>query len=207
MYGKLPKILGEFKVGGHEFFSYQYLPIKMKHTEFRFEMRLEIFSELIQAATDSYVQERGVEELNNSYVYLTAKRMYQKSGCGFNRAGWHADGFGSPEEINTIWSDVQPTVYNTSKFDLSDNDSLSMQQMNEQALSTNDLTYPDGTLAQLDPYVIHKVGPYIEGVRTFFKLTFSKEKFNLEGNSHNYMFVYDWEMKPRNLNRNIPCGK
>ena len=40
--------------------------------------------------------------------------------------------------------------------------------------------------------------------RTFFKLSFSKDKYDLKGNSHNYLFDYNWEMRERKENRNIP---
>jgi len=81
-----------------------------------------------------------------------------------------------------------------------------MIDMESQALEENNITYPNNTLLGLDPFVVHKVGPYVEGIRTFFKLTFSKDIFNLENNSHNYMFAYDWEMKPRKEQRNVPCA-
>jgi hypothetical protein len=145
----------------------------------------------------------GVEAYQSNYVYLTAKRMYQKNGCGFNRQGWHSDSFMS-DDINFLWTDKQSTIFNTSKFNLSQDDKLSLKEMEEQADPQNNITFPLNSILRLNQYVIHKVGEIEEGVRTFVKLTFSKNKFNLIGNSVNYEINYNWMYYPRQLNRNIP---
>ena len=79
-----------------------------------------------------------------------------------------------------------------------------MVEMDEQALRENDFTLPNNTLIGMDQYSIHKVGEFEEGNRAFFKLVISKGKFDLQGNSKNYLLDYDWEMRPRQNTRNVP---
>ena len=70
----------------------------------------------------------------------------------------------------------------------------------------NEITFPDCTILRLDEYNIHKVNDrdYFEGMRTFVKVSFSQDNYDLEGNSHNYELNYYWKMKPRKIERNIP---
>jgi hypothetical protein len=206
MYGKLPEVIGYFfdQYSKKEYFSYQYLPIKMPtHNYYRIEERLWPFTELIDDVVHYYKNNYGVEAYQSNYIYLTAKRMYQKNGCGFNRQGWHSDSFMS-DDINFLWTDKQSTIFNTSKFNLSQDDKLSLKEMEEQADPQNNITFPLNSILRLNQYVIHKVGEIEEGVRTFVKISFSKDKYDLEGNSHNYLLDYDWIMRPRNKERNIP---
>jgi hypothetical protein len=41
-------------------------------------------------------------------------------------------------------------------------------------------------------------------MRAFLKVSISKDKYDLIGNSHNYLLDYDWQMKERKQERNIP---
>ena len=77
--------------------------------------------------------------------------------------------------------------------------------MEEQAKLENNYSFPDKTLVRMGRSVL-RVGPYIEGHRVFVKVTFSQEKFNLLGNSHNYLIDYDWPMRKRRKERNVPCS-
>jgi hypothetical protein len=206
MYGKLPEVIGYFfeQDSKREYFSYQYLPIKMPgQNYYKIEERLWGFTELIEDVIHNYNSRFGVEKYLYSYIYLTVKRQYQKNGCGFNRSGWHSDSYLS-DDINYIWCDKQPTVFNNSKFNLSQDDQLSLDEMFFQAKEENNVIFPLNSILMLNQYVIHQVGEIEEGVRTFVKLTFSDKKFDLEGNSVNYLLDYDWKMRPRNISRNVP---
>ena len=101
-----------------------------------------------------------------SYAYLTCHNLYQ---CGkpFNRPGWHIDGFGT-DDVNYIWSNKQPTVFNHGPFSLSDDDKQSMIDMNNQAKEENNFTFPDCSLVRINSSV-HKVGDLVEGMRCFLK--------------------------------------
>ena len=68
-------------------------------------------------------------------------------------------------------------------------------------------TYPDKTLMRLDPSVIHAAPeiPAPGGERSFFKVSFSNSRYNLRGNSRNYLLDYDWPMYDRAAVRNDPA--
>ena len=204
MYGQLPKPIGTYTVECKEMMFYQYLPIKLVgNTEPVYEMRLMCYDQLIGAICCDFIGTYGLDRYVHSYVYLTAKYMYQSQGCSFNRPGWHSDGF-MTDDINYIWYDKDPTIFNSTKFDLTMDDHISLKEMNEQYKWEANVTYPVNTLLRLDQYNIHKVGEVTPGLRNFLKVSFSKDKYDLIGNSYNYKLDYDWEMKPRKEQRNIP---
>jgi hypothetical protein len=83
-----------------------------------------------------------------------------------------------------------------------------MLDMTEQAFDAEIITYPDNTLLRLNEGVIHRVNPIAKaGIRRFVKITFSEHQFKNEGNSHNYLFDYDWSLSPRGMDRNLDHGK
>jgi hypothetical protein len=84
-------------------------------------------------------------------------------------------------------------------------DQVSLSEMEAQALPENDFSYPDNTLVRLNQFNIHRVSePDVAGLRTFLKVSFSKDKYDLIGNTRNYLLDYNWEMKPRAASRNVP---
>lgn len=203
-YNKDPEDLGVFSVEVEEYFSYTYLPIKLiNSSELIIENRLKVFEKLIGRVCCDYIGEYGLDGYVNSYVYITAKHQYQKEYKGFNRAGWHSDGF-MTDDISYIWSNTQPTVFNNSEFDITQDDILSMTEMVEQADPKNNFIYPNNSLLRMDQFSIHKVGNIIKGNRAFLKVVISKDKFDLQGNSKNYDLDYDWQMRLRKATRNIP---
>lgn len=194
------KLLGLFNVKFTEYAKYQYLPIKLPGGEFVIEKRLLPFHKLISMCLDDISIYHGNTYIDDKYVYLTVKSEYQR-GKAFNRAGWHIDGFGT-NDINYIWSNIQPTVFNFSHFTLSSNEEESMYEMTEQAKPINDYTYPNNALVRADDSV-HRVGDLVEGHRVFFKLTVSKDLFNALGNSINHELEYDRPNKKRGKERNV----
>lgn len=204
-YGELPKSLGTHIVDCNEMMFYQYLPIKMSgETKPIYEQRLRCFDDLIGVILCDFVGVFGLDRYVNSYVYLTAKRLYQAQNCSFNRTGWHSDGF-MTDDINYIWSDCFPTIFNKSNFDLTMNDLDSMKDMENQAMTSNNVVYSDNELLRLDQFNIHRVSEIAEPkMRTFVKVSISKDKYDLIGNSHNYLIDYKWEMRERSNQRNIP---
>lgn len=200
-----PKPLGQFFVEGTEQLRYQYLPIKLVgETEIKLEKRLFEFNSIIGAACCDYVGSVGLNAFVNSYVYITAKRLFQKEDKPITRPGWHTDGF-MTDDINYIWSDELPTIFNRGIFNLSDDDQLSLIEMEQQANPGYDWSWRENTLLRLTPFVVHKADetPF-HGIRTFVKISISKDKYDLLGNSHNYLLDYDWVMRPRQDYRNIP---
>lgn len=207
-YGELPTVLTTYEVNCNEMMFYQYLPIKLagSHNPI-IEDRLKCFKELIGAICCDFIGFYGLDAYVANNVYLSAKYLFQGVGCSYNRMGWHCDGFMS-NDINYIWSDSLPTVFNSSNFSITLDDSLSMKQMERQALPCFDISYPVNTLLRLNQFNVHRVADVDkEGMRTFLKISFSTDKYDLIGNSHNYLLNYDWEMKQRNMQRNIPQSK
>lgn len=204
-YGNKPENLGITAVECPEMMFYQYLPIKLAGgIRVEFEKRLECFGPLVGKCCCDFIAHYGLDRYRKSYIYLTAKRLYQVKGHSFNRKGYHSDGF-LTEDINYLWSDGFSTVFNNGEFNLSLDDTLSMVEMAQQAKKENEFTYPNGSLLRLDQTVIHKVSEKeAEGMRTFAKISFSKNKYDLEGNAKNYLLDYDWEMRQRKKGRNIP---
>lgn len=205
-YGTEPISLGELKLACNEMLFYQYLPIKLrKSIEVIYEKRLRFVDNLIGKVCCDYVGTFGLNSYVNSYIYLTVKHLYQSPNCPFNREGWHSDGF-LTGDVNYIWSDANPTIFSIGDFKLTADDKLSISEMQEQAVFNQEVSYPNNTILRLDQYNIHKVNDKsdYEGMRTFVKISFSKDKYNLIGNSHNYELDYSWEMQPRGKERNIP---
>jgi hypothetical protein len=121
--------------------------------------------------------------------------------------GWHCDGF-MTDDINYIWYDCDPTIFNTSEFNLTMDDKISIVEMEEQAKENNNIWFPSGSILRLNQYNVHSVAEIKSGhMRTFVKVSFSTDKYNLIGNSHNYKLKYEWDMKPRQIERNIPQGE
>jgi hypothetical protein len=204
-YGELPSQLGLHFVNCHEMMFYQYLPIKLSGmVEPKFEERLFPFSSLMGVICCDFVGTFGIDRYVKSNIYVTAKRLFQTPGCAFNRPGYHSDGF-MTDDINYIWSDCNPTIFNRSKFALTLHDSISLVEMEAQACKENEVKYDDCVLLRLNQFNIHKVGEIEQpGLRTFLKVSFSIDKYNLIGNSHNHLLDYNWEMIERKFDRNIP---
>ncbi len=204
-YGELPLELGVFKIKCDEMLFYQYIPIKLADKfPCIYEQRLICFSELIDTICADFISDFGIKKYLDSYVYLTAKHLYQTPNNSFNRKGYHSDGF-LTNDINYIWYDTNPTIFNTSNFNLNLDDKLSLMEMAEQANVENDISFNENTLLRLDQFNIHRVADTDKGgMRTFIKVSFSKDKYDLIGNSHNYHLDYNWKMVERKVERNIP---
>lgn len=205
-YGAKPTKVGHFDIEGSEQFYYQYLPIKLPDSHgITVESRLSNpFGNLIGMACCDFIGLRGIDDYVGSHVYITAKRQLQTPGRTLTRPGWHTDGF-MTDDINYIWYDSRPTIFNFSEFNLTQDDVLSIREMGEQAKPKNDYTYEEGTLLRLDQFDVHRAddSPH-HGVRTFVKLSFSFDKYDLQGNSINYLLNYNWKMRPREDYRNVP---
>lgn len=204
-YGTKPKVIGNFEAQSMEMFFYQYLPIKMiGDIDIRNEDRLKHFNELIGNICCDFVADYGLERFRDSYIYLSAKNLFVASGKNFNREGWHSDGF-MTEDVNYVWSDKFPTDFVIGEFEVIQDDRKSLEEFTRIAGSNTLVNYPNNSILRMDQFVIHKCGDITEsGMRQFVKVSFSKDKYDLIGNSHNYLFEYDWEMRSRSLERNIP---
>lgn len=212
IYGSAPIKVAEIECNVEEMFFYQYLPVKMADAddyEYKLPQRLECFEGLLVACLNDFFNEacnRNHYMYNQHYVYLTAKRLFVTEGCGLNRDGWHTDGFGS-DDINYIWCDTLPTKYICGEFRHVPQDHVECLKHFEHLGNGNTHHYCNvNTVYRLDDTVIHAQDDYKGSptLRTFVKVSFSKERYNLKGNSHNYLLDYNWKMEDRSLERNHP---
>jgi hypothetical protein len=146
----------------------------------------------------------------NSYVYLTAKRLWVTPESPGNREGWHADGYGT-NDLNYIWADKSPTLFFEPDGLLAypDDHRKSMEMMTADAEASPEFirTYPNSTLLRLDETVIHNVAPCeAAGWRTFVKVSVSDQRYLLEGNSINHELAPDWKYVAREAERNCPLA-
>lgn len=207
-YGKPPKDLGFWDGRCEEMLFYQYLPVKLagvhEMNRFALEPRLWWTEELLGRCVCDFVALRGLSEFVRSYVYLTAKHLWVAPGCNLNRSGWHCDGFGT-DDINYAWSNCVPTIFNDGPFDLPACDVASMMAMDRQADWSKNYTFPNCHVLRMDQYVVHQTAdPDLPQLRTFVKVSISRDRYDLLGNAVNPMLDYQWEMRPREEGRNIP---
>lgn len=195
-YGGYPKTVGKVVLEPSEYCYVQYLPLAFPHSEYRIPENMKWVLPILDKI--------DMFPIADKYIYLTAKHFYINEGANPNRPGWHTDGFGT-DDINFIWYDAHPTEFCVQDFWLSDDDNDSLVEMEEQYDPKNVTTYPVNTLLRLDEKIVHRVNesPF-EGMRTFVKISVSRDQYNLKGNSHNYLFDYNWEMVDRDINRNNP---
>jgi hypothetical protein len=209
MYGAAPVEVGQFNPAWTEFMHYLYMPVRMRLSDpydgnagIRLEVRLGMFYPMVMAA----LADARKQGFTNPYVYLTARRGVATPENPLNRPGWHCDGFGT-DDLNYIWYDRFPTRFAQGEFhDISDSHIDSLEQFEQQSRGLYHYTYPNCRLLRLNRYVVHNT-PLVEAtaVRSFLKISISNHRYNLVGNSHNYLFDYDWPMFDRSLIRNDPA--
>jgi hypothetical protein len=205
-YGREPTIFRQVDLVPDEMMFYMYLPVKMAGSRncCEYPENLNYMTPLFWMVEDYLKFEQSELDYDEHYIYATAKTMYVEGNFSGNRPGWHTDGFGSNGDLNFIWYDKNPTEFAIQEFgDISSDDKQSMIDIENQIKPECIKTYPCKTLLMLDEGIVHRVNPVIEsGIRTFIKISVSKNKFNLKGNSHNYLFDYDWNMADRQTERN-----
>jgi hypothetical protein len=199
MFSHEPTIHGQIEIACDEFMFVQDMLIAQPHSLPKLPRQVQCFAPLVEE-----VMAIGVPA--DCYIYLTAKRLFTSPTCCWNRPGWHIDGFGT-DDRNYIWSDSFPTEFCVQSFELSDDHTMSMIQMAEQARRKNIVTYDNKLLLGLDNTVVHRVAPVTScGVRTFAKVSVSRNRYNLRGNAHNDLIGYDWLMVDRAVDRNDPAA-
>ena len=213
-YGKPPVDCGHFPdVGLTEVMYYLYLPVFMaEHTDLRSPSYLRLPQNV--ACLAPLINEAVFREADDGqewqYIYLSARKGWATPDNPLNRPGWHCDGFGSPD-MNYIWWSGPGTRFLLGNYTgISDDHVESMEEFDWIAKASIENSEwgvienrPAKHLYQIDSTVIHATPELTEGcMRQFVKISFSNERYNLYGNSHNYLFDYDWPMVDRELVRN-----
>lgn len=209
IYGKLPDDLGLIDLSPTEMMLYQYLPVSTPGMNgWHISENLRQFWPILEKVRIS----EGAVKWYDRYVYLTVKNMWVSGDYVGNRPGWHSDGFGT-DDVNYIWYDREPTEFLEDSFTLLDDCPNAMQVMEDRARGEGggpaySATYPDKHLLRLTPEVIHRTKPFVKpGMRCFVKVSVSRDRYNLLGNSINHGLAERWDMQPRELERNHPHKK
>lgn len=204
IYGKLPVPCGYFNADLTEVMHYLYLPVQMDGGEIRLPPNVKHLQNLVQVCI---LAAERLEGRTYRYVYLSARSGWASPDNPLNRPGWHCDGFGT-NDLNFIWWKGPGTRFAFQHFEeISPDHLLSLKQFDDQVVADRVVTYPEKNLYMLDSSVVH-AAPVIAPPgcwRQFIKVSLSDERYNLENNSHNHLFDYDWPLHPRDLIRNDPA--
>lgn len=206
-YGTMPVDLGFIGLEPKEMMFWMYCPVKLPgRVAIVLPDNLNQFSPLMRRVFNDCA-----DRWHESYVYLTAKTLWVTPDSPGNRPGWHSDGF-LTDDLNYIWSDRAPTVFfhDGGLHAFSADHEASLPEM--EALCRTDAfvlyAYPDKHLLRLDETVLHRTPEaFAPGMRTFVKISVSRHRYALEGNSINHLLAPDWDYQPRKAERNCPIGE
>lgn len=210
LYGNPPIDLGLIDLHPEEMMFWLYCPIKVPLRSVVIPANLRQFSPIVDAVRSHCMgDESDAHRWGASYVYITAKTLFVTADNPGNRPGWHSDGF-MTDDLNFIWYDGNPTLfwepYRLVNF--SEDDQLSLSEMEAIASKHSQFhrTYPNKRLLRLDETVIHRVADVTKpGVRTFVKISISRDRYNLVGNSINHDLNLGWDYVGRSDERNQPA--
>lgn len=179
---------------------------------------------LMAAIHETAVAPGGIDDY---YCYITIDQKPVSPFKSQRRPGWHSDAYivddegvqldvipenkehiekhlGRLVDRTYICYDILPTKFLPGPFPLDGIDANDCDEVlasfDEMAAGQDPITYPPYTVLCLDPYDVHAAAtnPTMGKMqRTFIKISFSKERFNREGNTHNDAFDYKWTMVPR----------
>lgn len=186
-----------------EVMHYLYLPVLMLESsaDIRMPHNIAHWSPLVRIAMDAALRYGRQYD----YAYISARKGRATPDNPLNRPGWHGDGFGT-EDLNFVWWRGPGTRFAVQDFDVDDDHVTSLRQFEEQVRPECIVSPPEGSLYMLTPSIIHAT-PIIGApgcMRQYVKISLSNDRYNLENNSHNYLFDYHWPLHSRELIRNDP---
>lgn len=158
--------------------------------------------------------------MNDHYVYITIDQKTVLAGKTGRRAGAHSDAYieRSNEQVDVtlenadiiareigevshtyIVTDCLPTEFFDVPFPIEQTEcNQVLKTFDEIADRSTPILYPAYTLLRLDPYVVHRCAVcHKDTPRTFVKISFSRKRYNRQGNTHNNLFDYAWKLEPR----------
>lgn len=205
IYGQKPVDLGLVDIRPVEMMSWLYCPIKLPGDMmscWSIPVNLRQFYPIVQ----KIMADNMGGWLDGSYVYLTAKTLWVTPDNPGNRPGWHSDGF-MTDDLNYVWSDTNGTLFwePDELVSFTQDDRLSLAEMAAVAEAGPLVIYPDRHLLKLDQSVIHRVADVTTaGMRSFVKVSVSRNIYNLEGNSINHSLPLPGPYQKRSAERNQP---
>ncbi len=111
------------------------------------------------------------------------------------------------DDFNYIWSDTKGTLFWEPPIQTQfvQDHAKSLDEMEAAAEKGPFRTYPDKHVLRLDQSVIHRVADFeAPGMRTFVKISVSRNQYRLAGNSINHELGLDWSYAERAVVRNAP---
>jgi fructose-1,6-bisphosphatase/inositol monophosphatase family enzyme len=149
------------------------------------------------------------------HAYITIDQKLVPPHRTQRRQGFHGDAFMTPEnadlgqsalsENTYLVCDALPTEFRDGPFDITDvypDIAGCLARFDAIAAAQPAVTFPPYALIRITPFDVHS--PAVNHadeplVRTFIKITFSRERFNRQGNAVNPLLRYDsWFWVPRN---------
>lgn len=211
-YGAWPIPIGDFQhVDLREVMYYLYLPVVMPGLDgIRLPPNIRDLRQMV-STVQAYCAAAG-RDITRDHFYVSARKGWATQDNPLNRPGWHADGFGT-DDLNFVWWRGAGTRFLIGEMgDVPKDHKTSLDHFEERARWTyagaetrckvvDDL--PEARLYALDPFVVHAT-PNIStpGYRQYVKVSVSRHQYNLENNSHNYLFNYSWPLSSREKVRN-----
>lgn len=199
------KVLSKIDTKATEMCFVQYMPVALPYDDFMYIPQNLKWTEDIIYEASSNAEDRELVESFSNYIYLTVKHLWVDDSNPGNRKGWHIDGYMSDDQ-NYIWCDRNPTEYIPSldSYEFSKDHEKSMEEMDRIAKLGTVHEIPLKTVVNMERTVHRVKEDILPGMRTFVKVTFSKHKYNLEGNARNPLLDLNWKMYPRKESRNHP---
>lgn len=205
-FGEQPVHIAQFdRTRLNEVMYYLYLPIKMIGSHLRLPTNVRHLLPLVAAACSFTNSNRRKHYWDDMYVYLSARKGWATRDNPLNRPGWHCDGFGS-DDMNFVWWDGPGTRFALQPFfDIPPDHLQSQLKFQQQVNELYVRTPPEHGLYYISPECVHAT-PVIDKpcMRSYVKISVSRHQYNLEDNSHNYLFDYAWKMHKREDVRNDP---
>lgn len=201
IYGLPPVDLGMINLSPKEMLFWLYCPIKPPLGKVVIPPNLMQFRPLVDV-----VWRDDDCEWDESYVYITAKTLWVTHENPGNRRGWHSDGFMTDDQ-NYIWSDTKGTLFwePSAPTQFVQDHVKSLDEMETAAERGPFKVYPDKHILRLDQSVIHRVADFeAPGMRTFVKISVSRNEYRLAGNSINHGLDLNWSYAERETVRNTP---
>jgi len=220
IYSGHPLAIANLQLEAEEFQHVVYMPIRSKPTYgSRFMPLVSIPDGLmwaypaVAAVMDHLKGYRCPDLLTDWYVYLTVKRSWVEAGTAGNREGWHIDGYGSNGDKNFIWCDSVPAEVLKGTFSLPTDhaECLSRLEYLGSKAGTHHLSHHC-----LEPFQLYDLGQSVHrcatakvsGMRTFLKVSVSRDKYDLKGNARNPLLPSThWPLKDRQGTRNHPTAQ
>jgi len=204
IYGAPPIDLGLIDISPKEMMFWLYCPIKLPG-DYSACMPLNLFA--FWPIVEAVKADCGINRWKDNYVYITAKTLFVTADNPGNRPGWHSDGF-MTDDLNYVWSDANGTLFwePEQRVSFVQDHMASLAQMEEAASVGRHNVYEDKHLLRLDQSVIHRVADVkTPRVRSFVKVSISKDRYDLVGNSVNHHLAPDWKYFERTEDRNAPA--